>query len=71
MPSPLLLASRKANPRSSAMQAVQTVPTPTLTSSPIQSKPLSGSSPTVSPAAMKKGGKVAGKLATRGYGKIK
>ena len=66
-----ILASRKANPRVAAMQTVQTVPKAVLTNSPLEATPTSGTAPMVSPQAMKKGGKVAGKLAKRGYGKAK
>jgi|GEM_PF-6955893 len=63
-----LLASRKKSDRTAAMQAVQTVPTPKLSASPSTAAPVAGDTPMVSPQAMKKGGKVAGKLAKRGYG---
>jgi hypothetical protein len=53
------------------MQTVQTVPKAVLTNSPLEATPTSGTAPMVSPQAMKKGGKVAGKLAKRGYGKAK
>jgi hypothetical protein len=66
-----LYATRKANPRATAMQTVQTVPAPNLSASPSSATPVAGNTPITSPQAMKKGGKVAGKLAKRGYGKVR
>ena len=64
-------ASRKKNDRTAAITPVETVPQPVLSASPDSATPLAGSTPMVSPPAMKKGGKVAGRLATRGYGKVR
>jgi hypothetical protein len=61
-------ASRRKSDKEAAIKAVETVPNPKLSASPSSATPLAGSEPTVSPPAMKKGGKVAGKLAKRGYG---
>lgn len=61
-------ASRKKSERAAAIKPVETVPSPKLSASPSTAVPLAGSEPTVSAPAMKKGGKVAGKLAKRGYG---
>jgi hypothetical protein len=60
-------ASRKKSERVAAITPVETVPNPKLSASS-SAEPLAGSDPTTSPMAMKKGGKVAGKLAKRGYG---
>jgi hypothetical protein len=64
-------AKRKIGSYAPAMQQVQSVPNPTPVTDPNAVGPLAGSAPTVSPAPMKKGGKVAGKLAIRGYGKVR
>lgn len=64
-------AKRKTGNYAPAMQTVQSVPNPTPAADPNAVGPLAGSTPMVSPAPMKKGGKVAGKLATRGYGKVR
>lgn len=61
-------ASRKKSEKVAAITPVETVPNPKLSASPSTAVPLAGSEPMTSPMAMKKGGKVAGKLAKRGYG---
>jgi hypothetical protein len=62
-----LYATRKKSDRTAAIRPVETVPNPKANPTSM-AEPLAGSTPTTSPMAMKKGGKVAGKLAKRGYG---
>jgi hypothetical protein len=62
-----LYATRKKSDRTAAIRPVETVPNPKLNTTSM-AEPVAGSTPMTSPQAMKKGGKVAGKLAKRGYG---